>query len=161
MAPLPFAAMEALVRWARPHARLVTVDPHYQHVDGNADSWRTILPLVDVFLPSREEARDLLGGWPGAEEAARALVALGAELVVLKLGAEGSLAYRRADDTVARAASARTDLVDPTGSGDAFCGGFVTGLVEGCDLAASLARGAIAASRAAAGHGAAHMLAAP
>ena len=72
---------------------------------------------------------------------------MGADLVVLKLGAEGSLAYRRADDTVARAAPARADIVDPTGSGDAFCGGFVAGLVEGCDLDESLARGAISASR--------------
>ena len=85
VAPIPFDLMAAWVRWARPRARLVTVDPHYQHLDAD---WSSVLQLVDAFLPSRDEASGILGGWPGAREAARELARLGAPLVCVKLGTE-------------------------------------------------------------------------
>jgi sugar/nucleoside kinase (ribokinase family) len=156
IAPVPFEQMEALVRWARPRARLLTVDPHYEYVSGAEDQWRRILPLVDAFLPSRDEATALLGGWPGPEEAVRQLATWGAAVAVVKLGAEGSIAYR--DDEFVRMGTATTGLVDPTGCGDAFCGGFLVALAESGDLRAALAHGAVAASFAGEGHGAEHTL---
>src|SRR5690348_2874715 len=94
LAPVPFQQMEPLVHWARPKARLLAVDPHYEHVSGTEEQWRRVLPLVDAFLPSRDEATALLGGWPGAEDAVRELATWGAAVAVVKLGAEGSIAYR-------------------------------------------------------------------
>jgi sugar/nucleoside kinase (ribokinase family) len=159
VAPVPFAQMEALLRWARPRARLLTLDPHYQHVSGEEEAWRRVLPLVDAFLPSRDEAEALLGGWPGPEEAARALAALGAKIVCVKLGAEGSLAFRPADGELVRMPAASADPVDPTGCGDAFCGGFLVGLAEAGDLRTAMAHGAVSAAFVAEDHGAAHALA--
>jgi sugar/nucleoside kinase (ribokinase family) len=153
IAPVPFEQMEALVHWARPQACVLTVDPHYQHMDAE---WARILPLADAFLPSRDEAAALLGGWPGPEEAARALAGLGAPLVVVKLGAEGSTAYR--DGELVRMPAASADPVDPTGCGDAFCGGFLAGLTESGDLRTAMAHGAVAAAFVGADHGAAHAL---
>lgn len=159
LAPVPFGQMEQLLRWARPRARLVTLDPHYEHVDGTADKWREVLPLVDAFLPSRDEAAALLGGWSEPEAAARALAALGAPLVCVKLGAEGSIGYRAADAEIVHMPAASTDPVDPTGCGDAFCGGFLVGLAESGSVHTALAYGAVAASFAGEGHGAQHALA--
>jgi sugar/nucleoside kinase (ribokinase family) len=158
LAPVPFGQMEQLLRWARPRARLVTLDPHYEHVDGTADKWREVLPLVDAFLPSKDEAAALLGGWPEPEAAPRALAALGAPLVCVKLGAEGSIGYRAAGAEIVRMPAASTDPVDPTGCGDAFCGGFLGGLAEFGSLHAALAYGAVAASLAGEDHGAQHAL---
>jgi sugar/nucleoside kinase (ribokinase family) len=158
LAPVPFARMEALLGWARARARVVTVDPHYQHVHGAEDHWRRVLPHVDAFLPSRDEAAALLGGWPGAEETARTLSDLGAPLVCVKLGAEGSIAYRAADGSVVRMPAASVEPVDPTGCGDAFCGGFLVGLAESDDLRTAMAQGTVAAAFAGEGHGAAHAL---
>src|SRR4051812_28906474 len=90
VAPIPFEQMTAWVEWARPRARVLTVDPHYQHLD---EDWGEILPLVDAFLPSRDEAEGILGGWPGAEEAVHALAELGARAVGLKLGADGAIGF--------------------------------------------------------------------
>ena len=157
VAPVPFAQMEALVRWARPYARLLTVDPHYEHVSGTEGQWRRLLPLVDAFLPSRDEATALLGGWPGPEQAARTLAGWGAANVCVKLGAEGSIAYR--DGRFVRMSAATADPVDPTGCGDAFCGGFLVGLAESGELRTALAHGAVAASFAGEGYGAEHALA--
>jgi cytidine kinase len=159
VAPVPLPQMEALIRWARPRARIVTVDPHYEHVQGNLEEWRRVLPLVDAFLPSRQEAIDLLGEWPGAEEAARALAELGAPVVCVKLAADGALAYRAADGAVVYMPAVPVDVVDPTGCGDAFAGGFLVGWAETGELRTALAYGSVSASFAAEGYGAEHALA--
>jgi sugar/nucleoside kinase (ribokinase family) len=153
VAPIPFAQMAAWIEWARPRARVLTVDPHYQHVDAD---WARILPHVDAFLPSRDEASGILGGWPGAEAAVRALTNLGARTVCIKLGSAGAIGA--SETHVVRAPAATGRVVDATGCGDAFCGGFLVGLTESADLPAALAYGSAAASFAAEDHGAAHAL---
>jgi cytidine kinase len=150
IAPVPFAQMLELVRWARPRARVLTVDPHYEHMD---EDWSEVLATVDAFLPSRAEAETLLGGWPGSEEAVRRI---DAPVVAIKLGREGSIA-RRGDELV-RLPPADPSPVDPTGCGDAFCGGFLVGLAETGDLRTALAQGTVAAGFVAADHGGAHAL---
>jgi ribokinase len=158
VAPVPFAQMEALVHWARPRVRVLTVDPHYQHLDAD---WERILPLVDAFLPSRAEAAVLLGGWPGPEQAAKELAGLGPALVCVKLGTEGSIGYLAAHELVVRMPPASADPIDPTGCGDAFCGGFLVGLTESGDLRAAMAYATVAAGFAGEDHGAAHALRIP
>ena len=153
VAPIPFAQMAAWVEWARPRARVLTVDPHYQHVDAD---WARILPHVDAFLPSRDEASGILGGWPGAEAAVRALTNLGARTVCIKLGSAGAIGAR--GKHVVRTPAVTGRIVDATGCGDAFCGGFLVGLAESADLPAAMAYGSAAASFAAEDHGAAHAL---
>jgi sugar/nucleoside kinase (ribokinase family) len=153
IAPIPFGPMAEWLHWARSHAGLVTVDPHYQHLDAD---WPIILPHVDAFLPSRAEATELLGGWPGPEEAVRSLAALGAPAVCVKLGAEGAIGLREGE--IVRMPAHAAGAVDPTGCGDAFCGGFLVGLHETDELRAALAHGAAAAAFAGRDHGAAHAL---
>jgi ribokinase len=153
IAPIPFEQLGAWVEWARPRARLLTVDPHYEHIE---EDWRRILPLVDAFLPSRAEAEGILGGWPGPDEAARSLAAMGASTVCVKLGADGAVGYRAGE--LLRAPVANADLVDTTGCGDAFCGGFLAGLAETDDLFTAMRYGSVSAAVAGADHGAAHAL---
>ena len=153
IAPVPFEQMEALVHWARPRARLVTVDPHYEHMDAD---WSRILPHVDAFLPSRDEATALLAGWPGPEPAARRIASLGARAVVIKLASDGSIGLR--GDELVRLPAADSAPVDATGCGDAFCGGFLVGLAETDDLRTAMAHGTVAAGLVARDHGGAHAL---
>jgi sugar/nucleoside kinase (ribokinase family) len=153
VAPVPFEQMDALVAWARRSARLVTVDPHYEHMDAD---WSRILARVDAFLPSRAEAAALLGAWPGPEPAARRIASLGARTVVIKLGSDGSIGLR--GDELVRLPAADAAPVDATGCGDAFCGGFVVGLAETDDLRRAMAYGTVAAGLVAQDHGAAHAL---
>jgi sugar/nucleoside kinase (ribokinase family) len=155
IAPVPFGQMETWIAWARPRARVVTVDPHYQHLEAD---WRLVVPLVDAFLPSRAEATGILGGWPGPEEACRAFAALGAPIVCVKLGAEGAVAHRAATGELLSVPAASVDPVDPTGCGDAFCGGFLVGLTESGDLRVALGHATEAAALAGRDHGAAHAL---
>ena len=85
-------------------------------------------------------------------------MALGAQVVCIKLGAEGSIGFRSADGELVRMQAASADPVDPTGCGDAFCGGFLVGLAETGDLRTAMAHGSVSAAFVAQDHGAAHAL---
>ncbi|MEU4732491.1 5-dehydro-2-deoxygluconokinase [Streptomyces sp. NPDC023588] len=82
--------------------------------------------------------------------AARALLAAGVELAVVKRGPEGVLAVHR-DGTVAQVAPVAVRVVNGLGAGDAFGGALVHGLLAGWPLAQVMryanAAGAIVAGR--------------
>jgi sugar/nucleoside kinase (ribokinase family) len=158
VAPMRLDIQGELVEWARGHGAAVTLDPHFDSVAGSVDVWRSLLPLVDIFLPSREEAQALLGAWPGAEAAARELRRWGPAAVCVKTGADGAFIHCASDRCCLRIPSAVRQPVDTTGCGDAFCGGMLAGWLESGDLPAGGLRGAVSASFAAEGFGAAQAL---
>jgi sugar/nucleoside kinase (ribokinase family) len=75
----------------------------------------------------------------------------------VKLGQQGSIGLR--GDELVRLPAATAAPVDPTGCGDAFCGGFLVGLAETGDLRTAMTYGTVAAGVVAEDHGAAHALA--
>jgi ribokinase len=84
---------------------------------------------VDFFMPSREEARRLLGG-DDPERAAREFAQVGTPGVVIKLGADGSLVYDKASAQLTHVPIYPAQVIDVTGAGDAYCGGFLAGYLE-------------------------------
>ena len=79
---------------------------------------------------------------------------------LLKRGAAGGLLYdARSQETRSWEARA-TQVVDPTGAGDAFAGGFLSGLLAGEDVAGALERSVVSASFALETWGAAGLIAA-
>ena len=95
-----------------------------------------VLPHVDAFLPNDDEAR-LLTGETDPVRQARWLVDLGARTAVVTRGGDGLAAATREGTWTAGAF--RVDVVDASGSGDAFDAGFIVGLLEGWDLGRTLA----------------------
>jgi sugar/nucleoside kinase (ribokinase family) len=81
-----------------------------------------ILPLIDVFLPSEEEAQGLTG-IDDPVAAAQALQQISGRRVVAKLGANGCAAFGPGEDYRVPAPSVRVS--DTTGAGDAFNGGLL------------------------------------
>jgi 2-dehydro-3-deoxygluconokinase len=121
----------------------VSFDPNIRLRLMAADAWRSalraIIPQCDVVLPGTEEA-ELITGEADPLRAASEIHRLGAPLVLLKLGAEGSLALN--DDGIVRAPALRLDrIVDPVGAGDGFAAGFLSGQLRGWNLADSLRLG--------------------
>ena len=92
---------------------------------------KPVMDTASLILPSASEA-EVLTGVPGAEEACKALLDRGAEVVALKRGAEGCTVYSADGAVVAPAFP--VEAVDPTGAGDCFDAGFVVGLLEGLAL---------------------------
>jgi ribokinase len=98
----------------------------------------SLLALADYVVPNESEAA-ILTGLPvesveQAERAAAALLQRGARNVILTLGARGAL-VRTADgsSTIVDSFNAGP-VVETTGAGDAFCGGFAAALAEDMPL---------------------------
>lgn len=96
-----------------------------------------IWPHLDVFLPNQEEAKALTG----EQTVRRALSSLASRIptVAIKLGKRGAIA--RQGGQVARAAPGKLRVVDTTGAGDSFNGGFLHAYLSGDSLDRCLALG--------------------
>ena len=95
-----------------------------------------MLALCDYVTPNESEAEALTGlpvtTLPEAEAAARALRAMGAGAAVITLGDKGALFHDGRVFVHVPAVNAGP-VVETTGAGDAFNGGFATALAEGMD----------------------------
>lgn len=84
-----------------------------------------------VLSPNELEAGQLLGPGQSPAELARGLLELGAPVVALRCGARGCVVgSAEAPDKLIRCPARATDVRDPTGGGNAFCGAFVAALLR-------------------------------
>jgi sugar/nucleoside kinase (ribokinase family) len=98
---------------------------------------------TDIFLPNVEEAEALTGKSDPAE--ALAILRRHFPIVALKRGGEGALLA--AGDEIFELPSARVEVVDTTGAGDAFNAGFIHAWLDGADNRTALAAGIAAGTR--------------
>jgi len=96
-----------------------------------------LLALCDYLTPNETEAEALTGlpvtSLAEAEVAADALLARGVGAVVITLGANGAL-YRDRQRSVHVPVISAGPVLETTGAGDAFNGGFAVALSEGRDV---------------------------
>jgi sugar/nucleoside kinase (ribokinase family) len=107
-------------------------DPGWDHdgwSEATREELRSLLPLVDIFLPNDLEAESLSGD-PDPTSAGRALSALSGGWTVVKLGPDGCVATGP-DLTAYRAAAPAVEVIDTTGAGDAFNAGLMDALASG------------------------------
>lgn len=98
-------------------------------VDGRALD--PLLPHIDYFVPNSDEARAFTGAADPRDQIS-SLQSRGARTVIVTCGASGSVAGD--GERIWRAEACRLEAVDPSGSGDAFTAGVITGIVRGWDL---------------------------
>lgn len=144
---MPIGAAEAIVETIRQLAprTLITLDTHEDYVRDYRQRLRALAARVDVFLPSRSELTDLVG----YDDPLRALIdltSLPTPLIVIKMGADGALLWDKANQTLHEVGAAPGPVVDVTGAGDAFCGGFAAALSLGCNALDAARRGALSAA---------------
>lgn len=89
------------------------------------------LPHTDIVFSSLEEARQYTGRQTH-EDIAAFYLDQGAALAVIKLGGDGIFVKNAAEAHLLPAH--QVPVVDTTGAGDAACGGFLYGYVQGWDL---------------------------
>lgn len=126
----------------------VTLDPAAGYM--NPTFWSDVPSLVTgltAFLPSEEELCYLFEGkskdlW----EMADALASYGCELIVIKRGEGGQLVLDTAAHKRWEVTAYPSKMVDPTGAGDAFCGGFLAGFRRTYDPLEAALHGNISAS---------------
>ena len=123
-----FRALEV----AKENGCIVSYDPNYRaplwdNVDAAVAGMRSVLSYVDVMKLSDEET-ELLTGKYEPEDAAKVLLEKGVKIVAVTLGAEGALVCTKEGSVVVPGYKA--NLVDTTGAGDSFWGGFLHKLLE-------------------------------
>lgn len=108
---------------------------------------RAVLGGLTAFLPSEREIRSLFWGethdlW----EMAQRLGEHGPQSIVIKRGAQGQYVYDAAGKRRFEIPAYPARLVDPTGAGDAFSGGFLAGYVRTQDPLLAALHGNVSAS---------------
>lgn len=143
----------------RQGVRWITVDPGERYMVPDLKEYLPrFLPSVDAFLPSDQEIRSLFGPDINWLAAAKILGQWGAPLVIIKLGPQGVLVYDRNRDRATHLSPYHEPndrrVVDVTGAGDAFCGGFLAGLLSTGQALAATNWGLVSASLVIEGYGA-------
>ena len=88
--------------------------------------------ISDIVLPSFEDEAINFGD-RDPHETARRYLDLGAKLVVVKNGADPTIAFRK-DDRFEMPVEAVQKLVDSTAAGDSFNGAFLARMLSGCGV---------------------------
>jgi sugar/nucleoside kinase (ribokinase family) len=104
-------------------ARFVAMDSMNLWIEIARDSLVRTISGVDCLLLNDAELRQLTGE-PNLVRAANAVMDMGPRIIVAKQGEYGSALFTRAG-FFALPAYPLADVVDPTGAGDSFAGGFV------------------------------------
>ena len=122
---------------------IISYDPNYRAPlwDSKEDAiagMRSVVPYIDVMKISDEETA-LLTDVEEPEGAAQKLVEMGVPLVAVTLGSKGALVCTKEGSQVVPGFKA--NMVDTTGAGDSFWGGFLNKLLDSgkkpCDVTLS------------------------
>ena len=103
--------------------RLVALDTMNFWIEGKKDELQKVVEAVDVLFIDETEAR-MFSGEGNLLHAAKAITDLGPHTLLIKRGEHGVLLFHDDSIFVAPAFPLET-VVDPTGAGDSFAGGFM------------------------------------
>jgi ribokinase len=141
---MDLAAQESLVPALQAHG-VIALDPQEEYIPGNEARVLAMIKNVNIFLPSKEEVSRLLGH-QDCEKACRQFAECGPGLVVVKMGDEGSLIYDSKTDRFHPIPVFKTKVVDSTGAGDSYSGGFMAMYSRSGNLLKAGLAGAVSAS---------------
>lgn len=156
--PLPCSRANAsFLKSMRGDRILITFDWPWWDWDQEAQIDLALLKNLDYLLPSIEELTihadalfniDADSQTEGQHvfEAARRLLALGPEGIGVKMGARGMRLLLHNEKNWIQFPTFPTEAVDPTGAGDAFCGGFLVGMAQTRNAVQAALYGAVSAS---------------
>ncbi len=161
LCPLDFSTHNRLISAFRQGRTItLTLDPSAAYMTPAA--WpdiRRLLQGLTTFIPSEEELRALFWGQSNDPwEMAEALAAQGCELIVVKRGGLGQMLYDAPARKRWEIPAYPAHLVDPSGAGDSFCGGFLAGYRQAYDPLRAVLCGNVSASLTIEGSGAFHAM---
>jgi 5-dehydro-2-deoxygluconokinase len=109
-----------------------------------ADVYSRAGAMCDVIVGNDVEFGFMAGDYARGLDKARELVAAGAKLAVYKMGEKGAITVT--PDGEITTGIYRTDALKPTGAGDSFMGGLVSGLADGLSLRDAVLQGSASAA---------------
>ena len=124
----PFKAQKQLIEQLS--SVKISFDPGAIYSRKGLVALKPIIKKSYVMFPNGIEVKLLTG--QDYREGARTLTELGADLVAVKLGKRGCYVTDGKESHLIE--PYKVEAVDTTGAGDAFCAGFIYGLIRGRDL---------------------------
>lgn len=109
-----------------------SLDSQWDPVEKWDLDWKTILPMVTVFMPNETELK-FLTRCNTLEEAIETIRPY-TNAAVIKCGSKGSILIRKGQPDRKQAALLNKNVVDCIGAGDSFNSGFITRLAAGDPL---------------------------
>lgn len=123
----PGLQMELLSQIDNP--TFVAADTMNLWIDNNLDDLKALIKKIDCLIINEDEAKQLAEE-PNLIKAADKVLDMGVDVALIKKGASGSLMRNKAGDTFMLPAFPAADVIDPTGAGDSFAGGFMGTLAQ-------------------------------
>ncbi len=111
----------------------ISFAPGHVYVEKGLKEIYDILERTHILFLNKSEAEKLTGR--NYREAAKSLLNIGPEIVVITLGSEGCYVLTEKEEFYSPAFNVKP--VDTTGAGDAFAAGFLFGIIKGYDLKTS------------------------
>ena len=105
------------------HPKLVVLDTMNFWMDIAFEPLKSVLQRIDVLTINDEEARQLSGEY-SLVKAAQKILTMGPSTLVIKKGEHGALLFNQ-DEVFFAPALPLEEVLDPTGAGDSFAGGFI------------------------------------
>ncbi|MCC7501199.1 MAG: bifunctional hydroxymethylpyrimidine kinase/phosphomethylpyrimidine kinase [Flavobacteriales bacterium] len=102
---------------------LVVMDTMNFWMDSAMEDLKKVIGRVDILCVNDAEARQL-SGQHSLVKAANTILAMGPTYLVVKKGEHGALLFSK-DRVFFAPAMPLEDIIDPTGAGDTFAGGFI------------------------------------
>jgi 5-dehydro-2-deoxygluconokinase len=142
------SATRLAISMARNHGHAIIMDLDYRPYSwaSEAEAARIMseaATLCDIIIGNDVEFAVLAGSGDGLAKA-KVLAASQNSIVVYKKGEKGSVTF--VGNTSFQRGIHKVKALKPTGAGDAFMGGFVTGLAQGLSVEHSVERGSAAAA---------------
>jgi sugar/nucleoside kinase (ribokinase family) len=125
-------ALQAKVLGQIKRPQLVLADTMDLWIESQKNDLLALLPRLDGLLLNDSEAR-LLTGEDNMVRAGQAVRRLGPKFVILKKGEHGAMLFS-ADGVYVMPAYPSENVIDPTGAGDSFAGGFLGYLAGAAEL---------------------------
>lgn len=148
LAPASLGQQLALAQAVRTAGAAVSIDTERHFIREDPDLMAPLMAQADFFIPSLEHLQLIFGSeetaprafWPQISE-------LGRAYVIVKWGIFGAYVFdikRRLGWHIGVVRGLRIE--DATGAGDAFCGGFLAGLIKSGDVVTAAAYGTVSSS---------------
>ncbi len=135
------AELAGLLRYCKDRGIVTVIDVVVPQDQSGLGRLQPLLPYTDYFLPNDDEARRLTG-LADPEQQLEALLRCGVGTAIITCGPRGAVAAAAGQHQLWQAGTFRVNSIDPTGSGDAFAAGIITGVLRVWDLGRTLAYGA-------------------
>lgn len=148
------SAMFQIIKYAKKHGTKVVLDIDYRpfgwkNLEEASKCYQTVCHQTDIVIGNRQEfdvvEHAVMQGNEDNARSAAALLEQGTTMVVVKDGANGSIAYL-IDGTILRCGVIATEIVKTFGSGDAYAAGLMYGMLRRDDILYAMQLGSACAS---------------